>query len=267
GFNQTPNSCVVDGTGAIYVGFSDGEGGFGGGGLAKLNSAGVVQETFTPDPGARGTDNIDLADDQCTLYYTSSGTSIKRFDVCKNKQLWDFCTGCDDGAGGAISGVLWALRLLPDHSVLVAHSDFASNIGLVRRYNSSGALMKTYAAVNAAQPACGPNADQPCFFPYALALDMDRASFWAADNVTGEIFRFDLNSGDVLDSFRAGDCNDFHSTCNVTGLAIACEPRAATTPCPLTATISAADKVYDATTDASITHCTLSGVLGGDEVT
>src|SRR5262249_21999048 len=101
GFNQSPNSCVVDGAGAVYVGFSDGEGGFAGGGLVKLNSSGIVQGTFIPDPEARGTDNIDLADDQCTLYYTSSGTSIKRFNVCTNHQLPDFCTGCDDGAGGA----------------------------------------------------------------------------------------------------------------------------------------------------------------------
>src|SRR5262245_11024035 len=76
GFNEHPNSCVFDASGVIYVGQSDKNGEFGGGGLLKLDQAGNVLATFSPLPEQRGTDWIDLAADQCTLFYTSVGSTI-----------------------------------------------------------------------------------------------------------------------------------------------------------------------------------------------
>src|SRR5262249_10159450 len=154
----------------------------------------------------RGTDWIDLAADQRTLYYTSVGASNKRFDLCQNTPLPDFCTSCDDGAGGATSGTFFALRLLPDGSLLVADFNFSGTSGLFRRDapgpDSTATQIMAYSTTNAFGAQCGPDFAQPCFFPWALALDPDRASFWVADNVSGEIFRFDLASGDVLSSFQ-----------------------------------------------------------------
>src|SRR5262249_25467605 len=96
-------------------------------------------------------------------------------------------------------------------------------------------------------------------------------SMWVADNVSGEIFRFDLAGGSVLGSFQGGDCTDTVSSCAVTGLAIVGEPTAAAAPpastTTVTATITAANKVYDATTTATITGSPWSGVHGGDDVT
>ncbi|HXJ81649.1 MAG TPA: MBG domain-containing protein, partial [Candidatus Methylomirabilis sp.] len=275
GFNQSPNSCVLDAAGNLYVGLADKDGNFGGGGALKLDAAGDVLATF-PDiaPDARGTDWIDLAADQCTLYYTSVGASIKRYDLCQHAQLPDFCTACADGAGGATAGTFFALRLLPDGSLLVADWNFAGNSGLVRRYlpgpDSTATQVMAYTTTDALGAQCGPDFAQPCFFPWALALDPDGTSFWAADNISGEIFRFDLAGGTVLTSFQGGDCSDAVSSCAVTGLAIVGEPTAAAaapsaTP-SVTATITAANKVYDGTVAATITSCTLTGVHGTDDV-
>ena len=46
----------------------------------------------TSRQSTRGSDWIDLAADQCTLFNTSEGDLVKRFDVCTNTQLPDFAT-------------------------------------------------------------------------------------------------------------------------------------------------------------------------------
>src|SRR5262249_701524 len=117
---------------------------------------------------------------------------------------------------------------------------------------------------------CGPDQLQPCFFPWALALDPDHSSVWVADNVTGEVFKFDLDTGAKLDAFQAGICTDVLSPCQITGLAIVGEPTAASpppTPTIISVSITAASNAYDATTTATITNCTVSGFQSGDTVT
>jgi sugar lactone lactonase YvrE len=94
-----PNSCAVDAAGNLYVGLSDtyvvdpfGDyWAFGGGGLLKLSPLGIELATFSPAPDQRGTDWVDLAADQSTLFYTSVGSIIRRFDVSPTGgQLTDF---------------------------------------------------------------------------------------------------------------------------------------------------------------------------------
>ncbi len=68
-------------------------------------------------------DWIDLAADQCTMLYSDEGPAIHRFDVCTSKALTDFVTG---------GGAFFALRILPDGTVLAASS------ASVKRFDSSG---------------------------------------------------------------------------------------------------------------------------------
>ncbi len=264
-----PNSCTVDADGNILVGLSDAvDGSVGGGGLLKLSSAGSVLGNFQPVLDQRGTDWIDLAADQCTVYYTSLGGSIKKFDVCNNQQLPDFCPACDDGNGGATFGFLFGLRLLPDGGVLVADWNGYVGAGRVRRYDSFGVQVREYTAVNFYPSSCGDNGDQPCFYPWAVVLDPDLSSFWTNDYISGEVFRFDLSTGNLISSFQAGVCDDEFSACAVTGLAMVGEPTAAAPPfaaISVTATITAESKVYDGNTVA-VTTCTLSGAVLGDDV-
>src|SRR5438128_2162876 len=79
GFNADPESCVFDAAGNLYVGQADGSKG-----ILKFDQAGNLLATFNPVTGPRGTDHIDLAGDQCTIFYTSEGNSIRRFNVCTN---------------------------------------------------------------------------------------------------------------------------------------------------------------------------------------
>ena len=240
GFDWHPNSCVVDGAGNLYVGLSDTMAtGFGWGGLLKLGQAGNVLATFSPQPElmfdpslgefvlvGRGTDWVDLAADQRTLFYTSTvmtgiPASIKRFDVSTGTQLTDFCNPCDDGAGGVSTvGPFFDLRILPDGSVLVADWYESDVTGLVRRYKKVGEQVEQI-QIYVAADAWG------SFYPWALGLDPGGTSFWAADALTGEIFKFDLDSGLVLGQFVGGECGDSVGSCEVTGLAIVGEPRAA----------------------------------------
>ncbi len=84
GYSDSTESIVIDGAGNVYVGQPDGTKA-----LKKFNSAGTFLMDFFPEPQDRGTDWNDLAADQCTMFYTSEGDAIKRFDVCTNSQLAD----------------------------------------------------------------------------------------------------------------------------------------------------------------------------------
>src|SRR5438876_4907230 len=113
-FDCNPTSIVFDSLGNAYVGQADC-----GGKVLKFNSAGVLLASFAVATEKRGSQWIDLASDDCTLFYTSAGPHVKRFNVCTNTQLQDF-------NGQNFGTAMWGLRILPDGSVLVA---FTTNDG------------------------------------------------------------------------------------------------------------------------------------------
>ena len=80
-----------------------------------------------------GVDWIDLASDQCTLYYTTEGTDIMRYNKCTNTQLPNFNAVSFDPDYSAFE-----LRILPDGSVLVADSDAVIHL------DASGNVIQTY---------------------------------------------------------------------------------------------------------------------------
>src|SRR5438093_7904542 len=145
-------SVVFDAAGNFYVGDGCDED------IPKYDAAGVLQQKFDPAIEARGSDWIDLAADQCTLLYTSAGTTIKRFDVCTNTQLADFASG--------LHGPAFALRILPNGDVLVADTVD------IHRLDSTGAIVQTYDVHDDAH-------DEDSWS--ALNLDPNATSFWAGD--------------------------------------------------------------------------------------
>ncbi len=168
-------SIVFDHAGNFYVGSPDAQK------LFKYSSANVLQTTFSPDveSGGRGIDWIDLASDQCTLFYTSEGEAIRRFDVCTNSQLPDLVDGLS--AAGAAFGI----KLLPDGAVLLADLDE------VIRLDSAGNQLQTYTAPGEVGPF-------PSDFGwFALALDRDGTSFWAGSQFTGNFYRFNIATGAI----------------------------------------------------------------------
>jgi RHS repeat-associated protein len=172
-----PESAVTDGFGRLYVGQAgSGAGNFGPNTIHKLDLAGNELTVYTVVEDHRGADWIDLASDRCTIRYTSEGSLVKRFNVCTGAQLSDF-------AGGLHTA--YAIRILPDGGAIVADTD------RIVRLNASGSVIQTYDA-----------AGEDLWF--ALDLGADGTSFWAGNNTTANVYRFDLNSGAILTSFHAG---------------------------------------------------------------
>jgi hypothetical protein len=155
-------------------------------GLAQAGDAGESRE---------GADWVDLAADQRTIFYTSQGRRILRFDTQANTQLPDFAIlpdedpRCDPTVPpppGLRCGQAFALRLLPDGGLLVA-----DNIN-IKRLDASGQLVGS--------PYDRPGHDNW----FSLNLDPDGVSFWSGDADTGQVHRFDLATGAVLASIDTG---------------------------------------------------------------
>ncbi|SRR5712692_1413023 len=173
GYWCNPYSIVFDGAGRLYVGQADCTGD-----IREFNALGVFQTAFHVAPDKRGSAKIDLASDGCTMFYTSEGPNVKRFNVCANQQLPDF------NSAPIPSGFTFAQRILPDGGVLVA------SWTEIVRLDAAGTLIQTY--------------DVPGE-EYWVALDLvGDGTFWAASNGSRNVYKFDLANGTVLASFISG---------------------------------------------------------------
>lgn len=161
-------SIVFDAAGNFYVGHANGDHR-----IHKYDAAGNLLGTFNAATETRGTDWLELAADQKTIFYTSEGGRILRFDTLANAQLPDFAS---------IGNVSYALRLLPPGDgtggLLVA------NTGDVKRLNGAGAVVQTYDV-----------AGEDSWF--SLNLDPNGTSFWAGDFSSSNFYRFNIATGAV----------------------------------------------------------------------
>jgi len=187
GYGTDPESILFDGVGNVYVGQADGTGD-----VLKFDAAGNPLASFDVATEDRGSDWIDLAADQCTLFYTSEGSLVKRFDVCTNTQLADFATGLHSPA--------YALRLLPGGGLLVADSVD------IHQLDSGGNIVQTYDA-----------AGEDSWF--ALNLDPNGTSFWSGDFSSGNFYKFNIASGAI----ELGPINTGTGTNTLFGLCVAGE--------------------------------------------
>jgi hypothetical protein len=204
-----PESIVFDASGNSYVGQDDNTGR-----VLKLNPSGAQLGSFLLAKENAGSNWIDLTSDQSTLFYTSGGPSIKRFNVLTATQLTDFAN---------VGGVLGALRLLGDGGLIVAHNTATS--ANILRLNSGGTVIQTYSFLLP---------DPTQYSLTDLRLDPDGTSFWTASagGATGNrIYKVDLASGTILQSFDPGN------PAGTQGLEVFGEPSpnnvVITTGCPL----------------------------------
>lgn len=84
GYNASPESIVFDAAGDALVGQASGSRD-----VLRFDGGGLPRATYDVPTGPIGSDWIDLSVDQCTLLYTSEGTSIRRFNVCTNTPMTD----------------------------------------------------------------------------------------------------------------------------------------------------------------------------------
>jgi len=189
-------SLVFDASGNFYVGHAEGDRD-----IKKYNSLGVLQTTFNVPTGPRGSDWIDLARDQTTMFYTSEGPLIRRYDLGANAPLPDFAN---------LAGTrTWAFRLLPPFDGtggLIVATD--QNI---RRLNGAGGVITTYDA---------PGEDQW----FAMNLDPNGTSFWAAGYLTRNFYRFNIATAAI----EVGPI--FTGTARLSGLVVRGELTGGNTP-------------------------------------
>jgi hypothetical protein len=177
-------SCVFDRSGNAYVGVA----GINAApdsavAIRKFDANGDLADTFVVPTGTRGTDWIDLTGDECTIYYTSEDTSVRRYNVCTRAPLPVFATG--------LTGpYCYALRLRPNRELMVACQD------AVHRLSPQGVNLHTYPRVDIGET--DPNG------LFAMNLDPDGTSFWTAGLTSGNVFHVDIETGTQLGSFNSG---------------------------------------------------------------
>ncbi len=177
-------SCVFDLVGNVYIGIAGANGAPDSSvPVRKFDHYGNLLDTFVLPTGTRGTDWIDLAGDQCTLYYTSEDTSVRRYNVCTHTALPVFATGLTPP-------YCYALRLRSNRELMVACQD------AVHRLSPQGANLKTYTRQSIGET------DANGLF--AMNLDPDGNSFWTAGLTSGNVYHVDIASGAVLGSFNSG---------------------------------------------------------------
>ncbi len=167
-----PESCTVDASNNIYAGGPETPT------IEKLNTNGELIESIPVEAaGPRGgTDWVDLAANGCTMYYTSEGTEIDRYNVCTHVQEAKFASG--------LPAPCYALRIRPNGEVMVG---CASE---VVRLNAGGVAVQTYPIPGHLEL-------------FALNLDPDGTSFWTGDLDTGVIYHLDIETGAIINEFNS----------------------------------------------------------------
>jgi hypothetical protein len=181
GYLCNPHALTFDATGDAYVGQADCAGNI------LKQPFGAPSSLCLPPPVAytvavenRGAFWVDLASDNCTIFYTSWGPDVLRFDVCAGTQLAIFNQAPLPG------GEAHDLRLLPGGGLIVATG------AVVSRLDSRGNLIQTYQA-STGEPQ------------YWAGLDLvGDGTFWAVNQYASNVYRFDLASGAVVGSFNTG---------------------------------------------------------------
>lgn len=172
GYDCNPYAFAFDRLGHVYVGQADCTGD-----VRQLDLSGAFRTAFDVAAEGRGSARIDLAADGCTLFYTSQGPNVKRYDLCSRRQLPDFNVAPVPG------GYTGSLRILPDGGVLVATSNDIS------RLDSGGHLVRIY--------------DLPGEPDLWIGLDLvGDGTFWASNYGSSNVYRFDLATGAALASFN-----------------------------------------------------------------
>jgi hypothetical protein len=173
GYDCDPRVTVFDAAGTAYVGESGCRGA-----ILKFAPGQAQPTVFVAAPDRQGVFWMDLGADGCTMFYTSMGPNVKRYDVCAETQLPDF------NAAPLPGGETHDLRVLPDGGVLV------SSGAVIARLDAGGVLTRTYQTGTEAM---------------WVGLDLvGDGTFWVGGYYTSNLHRFDLDSGAVVATFSSG---------------------------------------------------------------
>ena len=179
-------AVVFDEAGNLFVGHPDGNSL-----IHKYSPGGGLMETFEVEVEERGSNWLDLAVDQSTVFYTSQGRFVHRYDTGTGSQLEPFAELPGEGHAQSV-------RLLApgDGSGGLLVADGID----VKRLDRNGEVVHTYDLP-----------DHDSWF--AINLDPDGRTFWATDHGSDEVVRFGIGSGAVHSSFAAGGGNTVFGVC------------------------------------------------------
>jgi hypothetical protein len=143
--------------------------GYSGAGPATTGTE-TTRKTVASAGGTGGTDWVDLAADQCTVYYTNESNIISRYNMCTSTQLPAFATV-------STAAACYAVRIRPTTlEVMVACSDGA------HRLSPTGVNLQTYSAQGGL---------------FALNLDPNGISYWTAGPGGGTVWKVNIITGTV----------------------------------------------------------------------
>ena len=174
GYDCGPHTVVFDNVGSMYVGLAGCRQS-----ILKFVPGQAEPTELVVEVENAGVFWLDLAADGCTLFYTSWGPNVKRFDACIGLQLPDFNIAALPGADTQ------DLRVLPDGGVLVSNGD------VITRLNAAGVVVQTYQ---------GPP-ENTLWAGLDLVGD---GTFWVANYFSSNVYRFNLASGAIVASFNTG---------------------------------------------------------------
>jgi PEP-CTERM motif len=136
-----------------------------GGQTKRYSAAGALLQTYS-----NTADWIDLAADQSTLFYTTEGLTIDKFNIATNSNIGNFVNIGTNGGTNA-----FALRIQSNGNVIVAGGT------KVLEYNGAGAFLGSYDVTGV-----------DSFF--ALNLDSTNNTFWSGSFANNNLYRFTLGA-------------------------------------------------------------------------
>lgn len=173
-FNCSPHTILFAAPGTVYVGEAGCQKR-----IVKTALDSTVTARYAVAEDSFGVFWMDLGTDGCTMYYTSFGPNVKRYDVCGDSQMADF------NAAPLPGGMGQDLRVLPDGGVLVSSGQ------VMARLNDSGVVTQTY----------GVAGENSLWAGVDLVGD---GTFWAGNYFSSNVYRFNLADGSVVSSFNSG---------------------------------------------------------------
>jgi Domain of unknown function DUF11 len=172
GFNSHPESISFDTFGHAFVGQEGGNRD-----IVEFDAAGALSASHNAQIRPKGTDRVDVGPDQCTIYYTSQGQAVRRFNTCTGQQAPALISNLPGSEAFDVK-VLTSSDPAIDGDVLVADTQT-----IVRVDGATGAVL----------PPQFDAAGQNCWTALAIATTPTR--FWAGDRCTSNLYQFDLEGG------------------------------------------------------------------------